>query len=64
MHLKSHTGFPSLIAVYAPANESMNEQVSVAFYQSLNECVWQVPWSDRLLVMGNFKGRVTNDAAM
>ena len=32
IRLKSHTGFLSLIVVYAPTNEPKNEEESVAFY--------------------------------
>ena len=63
LRLKSHTGFLSLIAVYALTNEPMNEQESVAFYQFLHECVRQVPRSEMLLVLGDFNARVGNDAA-
>ena len=38
VRLKSHTGFLSLIAVYAPTNEPMKEEKSLAFYQALQEC--------------------------
>ena len=59
--LKSHTGFLSLIVVYAPTNEPKNEEESVAFYQALQECVRQVLRRDMLVIMGN--ARVENDAA-
>ena len=61
--LKSHTGFLSLIVVYAPTNEPKNEE-SVAFYQALQECVRQVLRRDMLVIMGDFNARVGNDAAM
>ena len=63
IRLKSHTGFPSLIVVYAPTNEPKNEEESVAFYQALQECVRQVPRGDMLVIMGDFNVRVGNDAA-
>ena len=33
--LKSHTGFLSLIAVYAPINEPTSEEESEAFFKTL-----------------------------
>ena len=62
IRLKSHTGFLSLIAVYAPTNEPASEEESEAFYESLQECVRRVPRRDMLLILGDFNARVGNDA--
>ena len=61
IRLKSHTGFVSLIAVYAPTNVPGNEEETEAFYQSLQSVVEQVPVRDMLLIMGDFNARVGND---
>ena len=52
IRLKSHIGFMSLIAVYAPTNVPGNEEQTEAFYQSLQSVVEQVPVRDMLLIMG------------
>ena len=46
LRLKSHTGYLSLIAVYAPTNEPKSVTESDAFYEELQECVRQVPRGD------------------
>ena len=61
IRLKSHIGFMSLIAVYAPTNVPGNEEETEAFYQSLQSVVEQVPVRDMLLIMGDFNARVGND---
>ena len=63
LRLKSHSGFLSIIAVYAPTNELANEEESIAFYEELQECVRQVPRGDMLMIMGDFNARVGNDVA-
>ena len=62
IRLKSHTGFLSLIAVYAPTNEPGNEADTESFYQSLQVEVANVPKRDMLLVVGDLNARVGNDA--
>ena len=61
VRLKTHTGFASIIAVYAPTNEPKRVEESEKFYQSLQECVDEVPKRDMLIVMGDFNARVGND---
>ena len=61
IRLKSHIGFMSLIAVYAPTNVPGNEEETETFYQSLQSVVEQVPVRDMLLIMGDFNARVGND---
>ena len=61
LRLKSHTGYLSLIAVYAPTNEPANEEESIDFYEELQECVRQVPRGDMLLILGDCNARVGND---
>ena len=61
IRLKSHIGFMSLIAVYAPTNVPGNEEETEAFYQSLQSVVEQVPVRDMLLILGDFNARVGND---
>lgn len=51
--LKSHTGFVSLIVVYAPTNELKNEDEAVEFYQTLQACVRGVLEQSMLLIMGD-----------
>ena len=63
LRLKCHTGYLSLIAVYAPTNEPANEEESIAFYEELQECVWRVPRGDMLLILGDFNARVGNDSS-
>ena len=60
--LKSHTGFLSLIAVYAPTNEHGNEADTESFYHSLQAEIASVAKQDMLLVVGDFNARVGNDA--
>ena len=62
IRLKSHTGFLSIIAVYAPTNEPASEEESVA-YEALQEYVHQVQRRDMLLILGDFNARVGNDAS-
>ena len=64
VRFKCHTGFVSIIAVYAPTNEPGNVQDADKFYQALQECVDGVPKHDMLLVMGDFNARVGNDIAV
>ena len=52
VRLKLHTGFVSIIAVYAPTNEPKNEGESVEFYQSLQKVVRQIDLKDTVLIMG------------
>ena len=59
---KSHFGYVSVIAVYAPTNEAGNEEETKKFYQALQDCVRKTPRRDMLLVMGDFNARVGNDA--
>jgi len=61
IRLKSHTGFMSIIAVYAPTNEPGNEADTEAFYHSLQSVVSQVPPQDMMLLVGDFNARVGND---
>ena len=61
VRLKIHTGFVSIIAVYAPTNEPGCVEESEKFYQLLQECVDEVPKHDMLIVMGDFNARVGND---
>ena len=62
VHLRSHTGFVTIIAVYAPTNEPGNAEEADKFYQALQECVNTVPKRDMLHIMGDFNARVGNDA--
>ena len=52
VHMKSDIGLVSIIAVYAPTNESGREEESEKFYQALQECVDEVGKRDMLIVMG------------
>ena len=61
VRLKLHTGFVSIIAVYAPTNEPTNQGESMEFYQVLQEVTRQVPVRDMVLVMGDFNAQVGND---
>ena len=61
IRLKLHTGFVTLVAMYAPTNELRNEEESVEFYQALQDTVRQVPERDMLIVLGDFNARVGND---
>ena len=58
LRMKSHTGYMSLIAVYAPTNKPKSAEKSDAFYEELQECVRQVPRGDMLLILGHFIARV------
>ena len=64
LRMKSHTGYMSLIAVYAPTNEPKSAEKSDVFYEELQECVRQVPRGDMLLILGDFNARVGNDTTM
>ena len=59
--LKIHSGHVSIIAVYAPTNETSKEDESEQFYLDLQEFVCKVPKRDMLLIMGDFNARVGND---
>ena len=61
LRLKSHTGYLSLMAVYAPMNEPTNEEDSIVFYEELQKCVRQVLRGNMLLILGDFNARVGND---
>ena len=56
VRLKLHTGYLSLIAVYAPTNDDQAE--SDQFYQDLQTIILKVPKRDMLLVAGDFNARV------
>ena len=62
IQFKSHFGHVSVIAVYAPINETENEEETRKFYQALRGCVRKTPKQDMLLVMEDFNARVGNDA--
>ena len=62
VRLKLHTGYVSIIAVYAPTNEPKSEEETAEFYQALQAVMRKVPKRDMVLVMGDFNGRVGNDA--
>ena len=53
VHLKLHTGYLSLIAVYASTNDDQSE--SDQFYQGLQTTILKC---DMLLVAGDFNARV------
>ena len=61
IRLKMHSGHVSIIAVYAPTNETSKEDESEQFYLDLQELVCKVPKRDMLLIMGDFNARVGND---
>ena len=56
--LKMHSGFVSVVAVYAPTNEEGNEEEAERFYAELQEVVCDVPKRDMLLILGDFNARV------
>ena len=55
IHLKSHLGFVSLIAMYTPTNVPCNEEEIETFYLSLQSVVGQVSERNLLLIMGTSK---------
>ena len=58
LKMNSTIGHVSIIAVYAPTNETSKEDESEQFYLDLQELVCKVPKRDMLLIMG---ARVGND---
>ena len=56
VRLKMHSGYVSVIAVYAPTNEDQSQ--SEQFYHDLQDVVSKVPMRDMLLVAGDFNARV------
>ena len=59
VRLKHTVGYISLIAVYAPTEQSQLD-VKEAFYAKLNSTVEQCPRSDTLLVLGDFNAVTGN----
>ena len=64
LRLKYHTGYMSLIAVYATTNEPKSVAKLDAFHEELQECVRQVPRGDMLLNLGDFNVTLGNDTTI
>ena len=62
IRLKTHFGFATVVAVYAPTNPTNSTSeasaASVAFYDQLQSVVASAPRRDMVIVLGDFNARV------
>ena len=64
--IKTHFGYASIIAIYAPTNPTSanGETVSDEFYKQLQSTLAAVPTRDMVIIMGDFNARVGSDNEM
>ena len=61
VRFRIHTGYLSVIVVYAPTNEDVQVEASEKFYEDLQEEVCGVPKQDMMVIMGDVDTRVECD---